>query len=45
MKMFTLATGDPVKMAMTSVPDDLAPPELLNELSNSLTSLLPYLSV
>ncbi|XP_039113920.1 acyltransferase-like protein At1g54570, chloroplastic isoform X2 [Dioscorea cayenensis subsp. rotundata] len=42
--LLSFVMGDPVKMAMTSVPDDLAPPELLNELSNSLTSLLPYLS-
>ncbi|KAJ0976217.1 hypothetical protein J5N97_018182 [Dioscorea zingiberensis] len=42
--LLSFVMGEPVKMAMTSVPDDLAPPQLLDELSNSLTSLLPYLS-
>ena len=37
--------GDPIKMAMASVGEDLPPPQTLEELSKSLTSLLPLLSV
>ncbi|XP_020254317.1 acyltransferase-like protein At1g54570, chloroplastic [Asparagus officinalis] len=37
--------GDPVKMAMANVDDDLPPPRTLEEISKSLTSLLPLLSV
>ncbi|ONK78619.1 uncharacterized protein A4U43_C02F20710 [Asparagus officinalis] len=36
--------GDPVKMAMANVDDDLPPPRTLEEISKSLTSLLPLLS-
>ncbi|XP_042373225.1 acyltransferase-like protein At1g54570, chloroplastic isoform X3 [Zingiber officinale] len=40
----SLIMGDPVKMAMASVEEDLPLPERLENLSNNLTSLLPLLS-
>lgn len=40
-----MTSGDPVKMAMANVGKNLPPPEMLQELSESLSSLLPLLSV
>ena len=34
-----------MKMAMANLPGGLSPPEMLEQLSNSLNSLLPGLSV
>lgn len=42
--LLSFIMGDPVKMAMASVGEDLPPPQTLEELSESLTSLLPLLS-
>uniref|UniRef100_A0A0E0C1V8 Acyltransferase n=1 Tax=Oryza meridionalis TaxID=40149 RepID=A0A0E0C1V8_9ORYZ len=36
--------GDPLKMAMVSVENNLSPPKTLQKLSDSLTSMLPLLS-
>lgn len=40
-----MASGDPVKMAMVNVESKLPPGKRFEQLSLSLTSLLPYLSV
>ncbi|KAJ6848644.1 acyltransferase-like protein, chloroplastic isoform X2 [Iris pallida] len=42
--ILSLVMGDPVKMAMASIIEDLSPQQILNELSKSLTSMLPLLS-
>ncbi|KAJ6848674.1 acyltransferase-like protein, chloroplastic [Iris pallida] len=42
--ILSLVMGDPVKMAMASIIEDLPPQQILNELSKSLTSMLPLLS-
>ncbi|KAJ6835274.1 putative acyltransferase-like protein, chloroplastic [Iris pallida] len=42
--ILSMVMGDPVKMAMASIIDDLPPEQTLNELSKSLTSMLPLLS-
>ncbi|KAK8952533.1 Acyltransferase-like protein [Platanthera zijinensis] len=42
--LLSFAMGDPVKMAMASVADGLPPQQALDELSKSLTALLPRLS-
>ncbi|KAG1326282.1 Acyltransferase-like protein, chloroplastic [Cocos nucifera] len=41
--LLSLVMGDPVKMAMASVSKDLTPPQTVDELSKSLTSLLPII--
>ncbi|WOL16464.1 hypothetical protein Cni_G25251 [Canna indica] len=42
--LLSLIMGDPIKMAMTSVEDDLPLQQTVEQFSNSLTSLLPLLS-
>lgn len=42
--LLSFTMGDPVKMAMASVADGLPPQQALDELSKSLTALLPRLS-
>ncbi|ONM32080.1 Acyltransferase-like protein chloroplastic [Zea mays] len=39
-----VSTGDPLKMAAVSIENNLSPPETLQKLSDSLTSMLPLLS-
>ncbi|XP_073009426.1 phytyl ester synthase 1, chloroplastic isoform X2 [Typha latifolia] len=43
--LLSFIMSDPVKMAMVGVGNDLPPPQALEELSKSLTSMLPLLSV
>uniref|UniRef100_A0A0D9V0W7 Phospholipid/glycerol acyltransferase domain-containing protein n=1 Tax=Leersia perrieri TaxID=77586 RepID=A0A0D9V0W7_9ORYZ len=42
--VYLFLTCDPLKMAMVSVENNLSPPETLQKLSESLTSMLPLLS-
>ncbi|KAF0908349.1 hypothetical protein E2562_024759 [Oryza meyeriana var. granulata] len=42
--LLSFVMGDPVKMAMVNIENNLSPPETLQKLSNSLTSMLPLLS-
>uniref|UniRef100_A0A0E0JIU2 Serine aminopeptidase S33 domain-containing protein n=1 Tax=Oryza punctata TaxID=4537 RepID=A0A0E0JIU2_ORYPU len=42
--LLSFVMGDPLKMAMVSVENNLSPPETLQKLSDSLTSMLPLLS-
>ncbi|XP_020701662.1 acyltransferase-like protein At1g54570, chloroplastic [Dendrobium catenatum] len=42
--LLSFVMGDPVKMAMATVNDDLPPQQTFDELSKSLTALLPRLS-
>ncbi|KAG8045438.1 hypothetical protein GUJ93_ZPchr0008g12155 [Zizania palustris] len=42
--LLSFVMGDPLKMAMVSVGNNLSPPETLQKLSDSLTSMLPLLS-
>ncbi|KAK1292534.1 Acyltransferase-like protein [Acorus calamus] len=42
--LLSFIMGDPVKMAMATVENDLPPPQILDKLSTALTSLLPRLS-
>ncbi|XP_072954046.1 phytyl ester synthase 1, chloroplastic isoform X2 [Typha angustifolia] len=43
--LLSFIMSDPVKMAMVGVGNNLPPPQALEELSKSLTSMLPLLSV
>jgi pimeloyl-ACP methyl ester carboxylesterase len=42
--LLSFVMGDPLKMAMVSVENNLSPPKTLQKLSDSLTSMLPLLS-
>ncbi|XP_037450681.1 acyltransferase-like protein At1g54570, chloroplastic [Triticum dicoccoides] len=42
--LLSFVMADPLKMAMVSIENNLSPPETLQKLSESLTSLLPLLS-
>lgn len=42
--LLSFVMADPIKMAMVSIENNLSPPETLQKLSDSLTSLLPLLS-
>ncbi|KAL5219898.1 hypothetical protein ABZP36_024611 [Zizania latifolia] len=42
--LLSFVMGDPLKMAMVSIENNLSPPETLQKLSDSLTSMLPLLS-
>uniref|UniRef100_J3KZU9 Serine aminopeptidase S33 domain-containing protein n=2 Tax=Oryza brachyantha TaxID=4533 RepID=J3KZU9_ORYBR len=42
--LLSFVMGDPVKMAMVNIENNLPPPETLQKLSDSLTSMLPLLS-
>jgi hypothetical protein len=43
--LFVWSIGNPINMAMVSLQNILSPQETLQELSDSLTSMLPYVSV
>ncbi|KAG2588730.1 acyltransferase-like protein At1g54570, chloroplastic [Panicum virgatum] len=42
--LLSFVMGDPLKMASVSIENNLSPPETLQKLSDSLTSMLPLLS-
>ncbi|ONM32084.1 acyltransferase-like protein At1g54570, chloroplastic isoform X2 [Zea mays] len=42
--LLSFVMGDPLKMAAVSIENNLSPPETLQKLSDSLTSMLPLLS-
>uniref|UniRef100_A0A1D1ZH36 Acyltransferase-like protein At1g54570, chloroplastic n=1 Tax=Anthurium amnicola TaxID=1678845 RepID=A0A1D1ZH36_9ARAE len=42
--LLSFIMGDPIKMAMANLVDELSPTEMLDQLSRNLTSLLPRLS-
>uniref|UniRef100_A0A0A9CQB9 Serine aminopeptidase S33 domain-containing protein n=1 Tax=Arundo donax TaxID=35708 RepID=A0A0A9CQB9_ARUDO len=43
--LLSFVMGDPLKMASVGIGNNLSPPETLQKLSDSLTSMLPLLSV
>jgi len=43
--LLSFVMGDPLKMASVTIENNLSPPETLQKLSDSLTSMLPLLSV